>query len=71
MSDEMALLRTLLSDAGLQLQDVPARRGVLGEDTVRLVWAVLFETPQPLLEGWRQEQAWLVAVASCAQRSSR
>lgn len=60
----MALLRTLLTESGLELQDVPQRRGVLAEDAQRVVWAVVFETPQALLEGWEIEQAWFVDVAS-------
>lgn len=69
MGDEMGLVRTLLKDAGLELQDVPDRRGVLGEDRLRIVWTVLFETPQALLEGWEQEQAWLVELTNSAEIS--
>lgn len=67
MADEMSLIRSLLLEAGLEVKDLPSRRGVLGEDDLRVVLAVLFETPQALLEGWEQEQAWFVERISEAR----
>lgn len=64
MADEMALIRSLLLEAGLEVKDLASRRAVIGEDDLRVVLAVLFETPQALLEGWQQEQAWFVELVS-------
>jgi hypothetical protein len=63
VTDALSVLETVLSDGGYRTSRAPDREGVLGESASRVVWAVSFAAVLDLLEGWEQEQDWLIALA--------
>jgi len=64
MTDPVSLLETVLKSGGYRTSRPPeGEDGVLGESASRVVWAVSFAAVLDLLEGWEQEQDWLIALA--------
>lgn len=61
--DHLELIRTLLVDAGYETEPDVGRLGVLGENSARVVWAVVYAGVTELLSEWEAEQAWLVEYA--------
>jgi hypothetical protein len=59
----LSLLEAVLREAGYRTSRTLDRQGVLGESASRVVWAVSFASVIDLLEGWEQEQDWLVGLA--------
>jgi hypothetical protein len=65
MSEQaLTLLDTVLAASGYHTEFPDDRIGVLGEDETRIVWAAAFPGVTALLDGWEEEQAWLVTRAT-------
>jgi hypothetical protein len=62
-SEALDVLEPVLRDAGYRTERPEARLGVLGESPSRIVWATAWDGVLEMLEGWEDEQAWLVQFA--------
>jgi hypothetical protein len=57
VSESLLALRDALGKGGYRLGPIEEERSFLAENTERVLWATLFETPAELLEGWQAIQA--------------
>jgi hypothetical protein len=68
--ETLALLRTLLIDAGFTVSLREERDGLLGEDEARVVWCAEFPSVAELLDRWIDEQGWFVSFVSARDLSA-
>jgi hypothetical protein len=65
MRDEpLDQLDAVLREIGYQTTQPAGRPGVLGESPTRVVWATEWPGVISLIEGWEDEQTWLVEYAA-------